>query len=65
MRTVFAAILPVALLAAAYTAPAAAETKIAVIRTQALLRDAPQTKAADARLKTRSEERRVGKECRL
>lgn len=51
MRTAFAAILPVALMAAAYALPAAAEPKIAVIHTQALLRDAPQTKAADAKLK--------------
>lgn len=51
MRLNRLALLPAALLAAALAAPAAAETKIAVISTQVLLREAPQIKSADAKLK--------------
>ena len=57
MRTVLAAVLPVALLAGAYSATAAAETKIAVIRTPALLRDAPQVRSADQKLKAQFQKR--------
>ena len=53
-----AALAPAAALAALLAAaPAAAETKIAVISTQALLRDAPQIKSADTRLKAEFEKR--------
>lgn len=51
MRIALAAVLPVALLAAAFAAPASAETKIAVINASALLREAPQVRAADQMLK--------------
>lgn len=57
MRMTRLALVPVALLAAALAAPAAAETKIAVISTPALLRDAPQIRAADAKLKAEFEKR--------
>jgi outer membrane protein len=51
MRTAFSSLLPLALLAAAVSAQAQAEPKIAVIRTPVLLHDAPQIKAADQKLK--------------
>jgi outer membrane protein len=46
------ALLPLALAAALNAAPAAADPKIAVIRTPVILRDAPQIKAADVKLKS-------------
>ncbi|MGH8028929.1 MAG: OmpH family outer membrane protein [Arenimonas sp.] len=46
MRTPLAAILPVALLTAAFAAPAAAQSKIGVISEPALLREAPQIEVA-------------------
>jgi outer membrane protein len=46
-----------ALVLSAASAPAAAETKIAAIRTQSILREAPQIKAADAKLKGEFEKR--------
>jgi outer membrane protein len=51
MRIAFPILLPLTLLAAAVSAPASADTKIAVIRTPVILRDAPQIKAADTKLK--------------
>lgn len=57
MRLTRLALIPVALLCAALAAPAAAETKIAVISTQVLLREAPQIRSADARLKAEFEKR--------
>lgn len=48
MRIAPAAVLSIALFAAG---PAAAEQKVAAIRTPVILRDAPQIKAADAKLK--------------
>lgn len=57
MRTACSTLLPLALLAAAFTAPAQAETKIAVIRTPVILRDAPQIKAADQQLKSEFSQR--------
>jgi outer membrane protein len=52
MRIVRLTLLPLVLLAAALAAtPAAAQTKIAAIRTTVILRDAPQIKAADGKLK--------------
>ena len=55
MRTIVP-ILAAAVLAAV-AIPAAAETKIAVISTQVLLRDAPQVRAADAALKAEFQKR--------
>src|SRR6266850_4868930 len=58
MRTVSSILLPAALVAATFAAtPASAETKIAVVRTQAILRDAPQTKSASQKMKTEFEKR--------
>ena len=57
MRTVFAAVLPVALLAAGFAVPAAAETRIAVISAPVLLRDAPQVRAADQKFKAEFQRR--------
>jgi outer membrane protein len=57
MRTAFSTLLPLALLAAAVATPAQAETKIAVIRTPVILRDAPQIKAADQKLKSEFSQR--------
>jgi outer membrane protein len=52
MRSVFSTLLPLALLTAAVATPVRAETKLAVIRTPVILRDAPQIKAADQKLKS-------------
>jgi outer membrane protein len=57
MRLTRFALVPAALLAVALAAPAVAETKLAVISTPVLLRDAPQIRAADARLKAEFEKR--------
>jgi len=57
MRTVFAAVLPLTLLAAALSAPAAAQTKIGVISAPVLLRDAPQVQAAGAKFKAEFQRR--------
>ena len=57
MRSVFSVFLPLTLLAAAASAPAAAESKIAVINAPVLLRDAPQVQAADARFKAEFQKR--------
>ena len=58
MRTASSILLPAALVAATFAAtPASAETKIAVVRTQAVLRDAPQTKSASQKMKTEFEKR--------
>jgi outer membrane protein len=58
MRTASSFLLPLALAVATLGAvPAHAETKIAVIRTPVILRDAPQIKAADARMKSEFEKR--------
>lgn len=57
MRIALAALLPVALLAALFAAPAAAETKIAAISAPLLLRDAPQVRAADQKLKAEFQKR--------
>lgn len=57
MRMTRFALVPAVLLAAALAAPAAAESKLAVISTPALLRDAPQIRSADARLKAEFEKR--------
>jgi len=57
MRLTRFALVPAALLAAALAAPAAAETKFAVISTPVLLRDAPQIRSADARLKAEFQKR--------
>lgn len=52
MRTVHLTLLSVALLGSALAAaPAAAQSKIGAIRTGVILRDAPQIKAADGKLK--------------
>lgn len=52
------ALMPLAVLAAVLAAvPATAQTKIAAIRTQPILRDAPQIRAADTRLKAEFEKR--------
>jgi outer membrane protein len=50
-------LLPVAAAALLAAGPVAAQSKIAVISTQALLRDAPQIKAADAKLKAEFQKR--------
>jgi len=57
MRIAFAAVFPLALLGAAVAAPAAAESKIAVISAPILLRDAPQVQAADAKFKAEFQKR--------
>lgn len=57
MRIALAAVLPVALLAATFAAPAAAETKIAAINAPMLLREAPQVRAADQKLKAEFQKR--------
>ena len=57
MRTVSSILLPLSLLAAVAAAPAQAETRIAVIRTPVILRDAPQIKAADQQLKSEFSQR--------
>jgi outer membrane protein len=58
MRTVPSFLMPLLFVAAAVAAtPASAETKIAVIRTPVILRDAPQIKAADQRMKGEFEKR--------
>ena len=50
-------LLPLTLLATAAAAPAQAETKIGVIRTAVILRDAPQVKDADQKLKAEFSQR--------
>ena len=50
-------LLPLAVAALVAAAPAAAQSKIAVISTPVLLRDAPQIKAADAKLKAEFQKR--------
>ena len=57
MRSAFSAFLPLTLLAVAVSAPAAAESKIAVINAPVLLRDAPQVQSADARFKAEFQKR--------
>lgn len=57
MRTAFAVVLPLALLAAAHAAPAAAQSKIAVISAPVLLRDAPQVQNASAKFKAEFQKR--------
>lgn len=58
MRTVRLLVAPAIVLASLLAAaPALAQTKIAVISTPSLLRDAPQIKAADAKLKAEFEKR--------
>jgi outer membrane protein len=57
MRTVFAAVIPLTLLAAALSAPAVAQSKVAVISTPALLRDAPQVQAAGVKFKAEFQKR--------
>jgi outer membrane protein len=58
MRTVSSMLLPVAFIAATLAAtPASADTKIAVVRTQVILRDAPQTKSASQKMKSEFEKR--------
>lgn len=58
MRIVRSVVLPAVLLASALAAtPAVAQTKIAAIRTQVILRDAPQIRAADQKLKAEFQKR--------
>ena len=57
MRSAFPVVLPLALLAAVFSAPAAAESKIAVISAPVLLRDAPQVQAADQKFKAEFQRR--------
>jgi outer membrane protein len=57
MRTAFAAVLPAVLLAAAFAAPASAETKIGVISVPVLLRDAPQVRSANDKFKAEFQKR--------
>ena len=57
MRIVRLTFLPLALVAALAAAPALAQTKIAAISTSALLREAPQIKVADRKLKAEFEKR--------
>ena len=57
MRLTRIALIPAALLVAALAAPAAAQSKLAVISTPVLLRDAPQIRSADARLKAEFQKR--------
>lgn len=56
MRTIFAAV-PLTLLAAAMSLPAAAESKIAVISAPVLLRDAPQVQSANVKFKAEFQKR--------
>lgn len=57
MRTAFAAILPLTLLAGLHAAPAAAETKVGVISAPILLRDAPQVQSANQKFKAEFQKR--------
>lgn len=57
MRNVYAAVFALAIPALLSAAPVAAQSKIAAISTQVLLRDAPQIRAADQKLKAEFEKR--------
>jgi len=57
MRTVLAAIFPLALLAAVFAAPASAETKIAAISEPVVLQKAPQVKTAKQKFKAEFQKR--------
>ncbi len=57
MRTAFAALLPAVLLAAAWAAPAAAQTKVGAISLPQLLRDSPQVRSANDKFKAEFQKR--------
>lgn len=58
MRTAYSILIPLAVAASVLAAaPASAETKIGVIRTPVILQNAPQIKAADAKMKSEFEKR--------